>query len=131
MKRFQGGLVFKAHRLLYHSTLGSRVIKTKKGTVVTLPPRRARIYGSHTLVSLNLRLKDLLGPVTRVKKKKRRILVSEVSGVGPPCTQIPAFYLPQKRLQKRGRVGRLVTLTMEPLIESRLRTMSRGSQPSH
>ena len=29
-KRFRGGLVFKAHRLLYHSTLGSRVIKKKK-----------------------------------------------------------------------------------------------------
>ena len=27
---FRGGLVFKAHRLLYHSTLGSRVIKKKK-----------------------------------------------------------------------------------------------------
>ena len=30
VKRFQGGLVFKAHRLLYHSTLGFRVIKKKK-----------------------------------------------------------------------------------------------------
>ena len=30
MKRFRGGLVFKAHRLLYHSTLGSRVIKKKR-----------------------------------------------------------------------------------------------------
>jgi len=29
VKRFRGGLVFKAHRLLYHSTLGSRVIKKK------------------------------------------------------------------------------------------------------
>jgi len=29
-KRFQGGLVFEAHRLLYHSTLGWRVIKKKK-----------------------------------------------------------------------------------------------------
>ena len=29
VKRFRGGLVFKAHRLLYHSTLGLRVIKTK------------------------------------------------------------------------------------------------------
>ena len=28
--RGRGGLVFKAHRLLYHSTLGLRVIKTKK-----------------------------------------------------------------------------------------------------
>jgi len=27
--RFRGGLVFKAHRWLYHSILGSRVIKKK------------------------------------------------------------------------------------------------------
>ena len=32
VKRFQGGLVFKAHRLLYHSTLGLRVIKKTKKT---------------------------------------------------------------------------------------------------
>ena len=30
VQRFRGGLVFKAHRLLYHSTLGLRVIKMKK-----------------------------------------------------------------------------------------------------
>jgi len=30
VKRFRGGLVFKAHRLLYHSTLGWRVIERKK-----------------------------------------------------------------------------------------------------
>ena len=30
MKRFQGELVFKADGLLYHSTLGSRVVKKKK-----------------------------------------------------------------------------------------------------
>ena len=30
MKRLRGGLVFKAHRLSNHSTLGVRVIKTKK-----------------------------------------------------------------------------------------------------
>ena len=31
--RFRGGLVFKAHRLLYHSTLGLRIInKNKRGT---------------------------------------------------------------------------------------------------
>ena len=29
-KRFRGGLVFKVHRLLYHSTGGLRVIKKKK-----------------------------------------------------------------------------------------------------
>jgi len=30
LKRFRGGLVFKAHRLVNHSTLGWRVIKKKK-----------------------------------------------------------------------------------------------------
>jgi len=35
VKRFRGGLVFKAHRLVYHSTLGSRVIKKKKKTKKT------------------------------------------------------------------------------------------------
>jgi len=30
-ERFRGGLVFKALGLLYHSTLGSRVMKKKKG----------------------------------------------------------------------------------------------------
>jgi len=30
VKRFRVGLVFKAHRLVYHSTLGWRVIKKKK-----------------------------------------------------------------------------------------------------
>ena len=30
MKHFRGGLVFKAHRLSYRSTLGSRVMEKKK-----------------------------------------------------------------------------------------------------
>ena len=30
VNRFRGGLVFKARRLFYHSTLGLRVIKKKK-----------------------------------------------------------------------------------------------------
>ena len=29
VKWFRGGLVFKAHRILYHSTLGFRIIKKK------------------------------------------------------------------------------------------------------
>ena len=31
VKRFPGGLVIKADRLVYHSTLGWRVIQEKKG----------------------------------------------------------------------------------------------------
>jgi len=39
---FRGGLVFKAHRRLYHSTLGLRVTtKTKKIRVVQADPRAA------------------------------------------------------------------------------------------
>ena len=34
VKRFRGGLVFKAQRLSFHSTLGSIVIKKKKSTQV-------------------------------------------------------------------------------------------------
>jgi hypothetical protein len=30
VERFRAGLVFRVHRFLYHSTLGSRVIKEKK-----------------------------------------------------------------------------------------------------
>ena len=30
VKRFRGGLVFKAHRLVYHSNHGLRVIKKKR-----------------------------------------------------------------------------------------------------
>ena len=33
VQRFRGGRVFKAHRLLYYSTLGLRVIKKKKTDV--------------------------------------------------------------------------------------------------
>ena len=34
VKRFRGGLVCKAHRRVYHSTLGLRVIKKKKEQLV-------------------------------------------------------------------------------------------------
>ena len=37
MKRFRGGLVFEAHRLLYYSTLGLRVIQKEKR-----PARKSR-----------------------------------------------------------------------------------------
>ena len=38
VQRFRGGLVFKAHRLLYHSTQGLRVITKKKKS----PPAKTR-----------------------------------------------------------------------------------------
>ena len=41
MKRFQGGLVFKANGLLYHSTLGPKV-KKKMNDLVGLVERRGQ-----------------------------------------------------------------------------------------
>ena len=46
MNRFQGGLVVKAHRLVHHSTLGSRVIKKKKKLDL---PHKARCNRPYTL----------------------------------------------------------------------------------
>jgi len=40
-QRFRGGLVFKAHRLVYNSTLGLRVIKKKKKSIVSHPACRS------------------------------------------------------------------------------------------
>ena len=40
VKRFRGGLVFKARRLLYHSTLGVGSIKREKSTVPGPGPAR-------------------------------------------------------------------------------------------
>jgi len=41
VQRFRGGLVFKAHRLVYHSTLGLRVIKKKKHRYLACPVSRS------------------------------------------------------------------------------------------
>ena len=43
VERFRGGLVFKAYIFLYHSTLGSRVIKKKKYLEELLGPVRGGV----------------------------------------------------------------------------------------
>ena len=63
MNRFRGGLVSKAHRLLYHSTLGLRVIKKKKKHVSSMlltregrscaPPGVALVCGVRVLGSIH------------------------------------------------------------------------------
>jgi len=45
VKRFRGGLAFKAHKLVYHSTLGSRVMKKK---------RKFRVHTATTLTCLRV-----------------------------------------------------------------------------
>jgi len=79
---------------VYHSTLGWRVMKKKKKIsrnvasttskgVVPNPMAKTVRTGivdtdqfRKTPVALSLRLKDLLGPVTRVKKKKKKTPVA-------------------------------------------------------
>jgi len=50
VKRFRGGLVFKAHRLLYHSTPSLRVIK-KKRRPADGGGRRRRLHSGKRLFS--------------------------------------------------------------------------------
>ena len=59
VKRFRGGLIFKAHRLLYHSTPGLRVIKKKKTLRVTDRVRGSR---GEKLVSNEVRYPQTRGP---------------------------------------------------------------------
>ena len=49
VQRFRGGLVFKAHGLLYHSTLGLRVIKREE---------RSRLPSPSSLLLSSLELSD-------------------------------------------------------------------------
>ena len=44
---FRGGVVLKAHRLLYHSTLGSRVMRKKK-TLTKAESRLARAFDAES-----------------------------------------------------------------------------------
>ena len=63
VQRFRGGLVFKAHRLLYHSTLGLRVIK-KKGR--NLQCKCGRRVPRRTLGGVPREQKMLKGHLPRV-----------------------------------------------------------------
>jgi len=79
--RFRGGLVFKAHRLLYHSTLGVRVTKKKKKKKIKMNVRGGggvrsrgfflfftRVTGPRR--SLNLKLRD-----SRVNEPQTSVVV--------------------------------------------------------
>ena len=49
VERLRGGLVFRAHRLLYHSTLGSRVTKKRKKKLVGATMAAGLCASQHTL----------------------------------------------------------------------------------
>ena len=52
MERFQGGLAFKANIVVYHSHLGSRVIKKKKSETLGRRSERIRSASSSCLSTL-------------------------------------------------------------------------------
>jgi len=68
---FRGGLVFKAHRRLYHSTLGSRVIKKKK--------RRSL---GHALVVEGVQLNYFIETCSGSEAGSYLMLIDRVWGVG-------------------------------------------------
>jgi len=50
VQRFRGGLVCKAHRLLYHSTLGLSVIQKKKKKFTEMGGLAAKVLPLHLLL---------------------------------------------------------------------------------
>ena len=85
VKRFRGGLVFKAHRLLYHSTLGSRVTKKKRrrlgwtlasSTEIKAEGSGFRVQGSGCRVQVQ-------GAGFRVQGSEFRVHGSEQVGTDP------------------------------------------------
>jgi len=104
MKRFQGGLVFEALRLVYHPTLGLRTTKLKKWNV---PGRgknvnfRFRAYrlGRHTregcavVGGLHVRqpVLRLLNPTPQKRSKPHPepLSCTVAPEPGPPCTPHP------------------------------------------
>jgi len=81
-------LVFKAHRLLYHSTLGLRVIQKQKKRIRSPPPKggfvnfpslqpnNPRVLFQHQCIfmySIGLSMKRLSQTTNRKPKKNRRV----------------------------------------------------------
>ena len=50
VKRFRAGLVLRAHRLLYHSTLGSRVIRNKNKNLDDALAHKGPVHPQHLKV---------------------------------------------------------------------------------
>ena len=71
VKRFRGGLVFKAHIRLHHSTLGLRVIKKKKKSA--RPPRTKACGGALHQLSMCGNFQRRLGACTFSTQKLRRL----------------------------------------------------------
>ena len=63
VQRFRGGLVCKAHRLLYHSPLGLRVIKRERDGRTFLRRRREEYHAVAVVAELGRVRVDVAHPV--------------------------------------------------------------------
>ena len=83
MQRFRGGLVFKAHEPVYHSTLGLRVMKKKKRRCTCQPAPHPSALGFGVLC-LGFRVWGLPPKPTRKVMSSRR-LVEDMRRVVTGC----------------------------------------------
>ena len=107
VQRFRGGLVFKARRLLYHSTLGSRVINKKRSIVghalfLALHPcfgfraKSTSLFGSKgewsllSLTSLSRLSRSLSPPAQRLIPGSASVF--RVSGFAPKSWMDPRMF---------------------------------------
>ena len=90
VERLRGGLVFKAHRFLYHSTLGSRVKKKEKVEVLNetnmdehlaLPKPRNRNSKTNKIEDRNLK--------PRTQNPRRRTRNPKTETLNPNSTSNP------------------------------------------
>ena len=88
LKRFRRGLVFEAHRCLYHSTLGPRVIKkTKKRHRISLAARQRRRRLQHPGHHTRIQRRALQGdPPRSDSAKSARIQQKSEKQSPPPCS---------------------------------------------
>jgi len=89
VQQFRGGIVFKAHRLLYHSTLGLRVIKKKKTANVFQDGLGFRVYGRGCGLTRN-RTPETLNPMAETLNPKPPFVGSRLTN---PGVQVSGFGL--------------------------------------
>ena len=88
LHRFRGGLVFKAHRRLYHSTLGSRVIKKKEpsGSPLAFKIRRRSVLRlTHLMVQSQITLALRLSLTPLPKSNMRETMGTAFAFVKMMC----------------------------------------------
>jgi len=104
---FRGGLVFKAHRLVYHSTLGSRVLKRRRR--LDARPRVLPVVPPRLLDNrcLGFNVKRFRGGLV-IKAHRLLYLISEGKAPIPSGESYSSWIL--VRMRSRGHDLRLVGL---------------------